>query len=43
MRDFVRSGKTIVLTPHYMDEPDALAGRIAVIEQGAVIAAGRPR
>ena len=31
-------GKTIVLTTHYMEEAEALADRIVVIDHGKVIA-----
>ncbi len=43
IRDYNRSGKTIVLTTHYMDEADALCGRIAIIDHGHIIAQGTPR
>jgi ABC-2 type transport system ATP-binding protein len=33
---------TIVLTTHYLEEADALADRIAVIDSGTVIASGTP-
>ncbi|MBT8164585.1 MAG: ATP-binding cassette domain-containing protein [Acidimicrobiia bacterium] len=33
---------TIVLTTHYLEEADALADRIAVIDEGTVIALGTP-
>lgn len=35
-------GKTILLTTHYMDEAQFLAGRIAVIAQGSIVAEGTP-
>ena len=35
-------GKTIVLTTHYLQEADALADRIAVINEGEIIAEGTP-
>jgi len=34
---------TIVLTTHYLEEADALADRVAVIDEGKVIAQGTPR
>ena len=35
-------GKTIVLTTHYMEEAQALAGRITVIAAGRIVAEGTP-
>ncbi len=35
-------GTTIVLTTHYLDEADALADRVVVIDHGQVIADGTP-
>ena len=35
-------GLTILLTTHYMDEADQLAGRLAIVEQGRIVAAGTP-
>ncbi|MGI8726307.1 MAG: ATP-binding cassette domain-containing protein [Solirubrobacterales bacterium] len=35
-------GKTIFLTTHYMDEAQALADRVAVIADGAIVAQGTP-
>ena len=37
-----RPGKTVLLTTHYLEEADALADRIAVINQGEIIAQGSP-
>jgi ABC-2 type transport system ATP-binding protein len=37
------AGKTILLTTHYMFEADALCDRIAVINQGEIVAQGAPR
>lgn len=37
------SGVTIFLTTHYMDEADALADRIAIIDQGQIVAEGSPK
>src|SRR5919202_451361 len=36
------SGKTVLLTTHYMFEADALCDRIAVIDRGAIVARGTP-
>jgi ABC-2 type transport system ATP-binding protein len=38
--DLVASGKTVLLTTHYMFEADALCDRIAVINGGRIVAAG---
>ncbi len=44
--DFLRqlraSGTTIVLTSHYLEEVDALADRVGIIDRGLVIAEGTP-
>jgi ABC-2 type transport system ATP-binding protein len=37
------SGKTVLLTTHYMFEADALCDRIAVISEGLLVASGTPR
>ena len=42
IRALVDRGSTIVLTTHYLEEADALADRIIVIDHGRVIAEGRP-
>jgi ABC-2 type transport system ATP-binding protein len=36
------NGMTVLLTTHYMDEADALAGRLAIIDRGRVVAQGTP-
>jgi ABC-2 type transport system ATP-binding protein len=38
-----REGYTVLLTTHYMEEAEQLCDRIAVIDQGRVIATGTPR
>lgn len=43
LQDLVRrlhaeTGSTVVLTTHYLDEADALAGRVVVVDHGRVIA-----
>jgi len=38
----VAEGTTVLLTTQYLDEADRLAGQIAVIDQGLVIAEGTP-
>jgi len=44
--DFLRrlraAGTTIVITSHYLEEIDALADRVAIIDRGVIIAAGTP-
>jgi len=42
IRDFVRRGKTVLLTTHYLQEADALADQIAVINEGQIVAQGTP-
>jgi ABC-2 type transport system ATP-binding protein len=42
IRRLVDGGKTVLLTTHYLEEADALADRIAVINQGEIIAEGTP-
>jgi ABC-2 type transport system ATP-binding protein len=42
IRELVADGTTVLLTTQYMEEADRLAGRIAVIDQGRVVAEGTP-
>src|SRR5246127_2296480 len=42
IRQLVSRGKTVLLTTHYLQEADALADRVAVINKGAIIAQGTP-
>jgi oleandomycin transport system ATP-binding protein len=42
VRELVREGTTVLLTTQYLDEADRLAGEIAVIDHGRVIAGGTP-
>jgi ABC-2 type transport system ATP-binding protein len=42
VRKLAAMGKTILLTTHYLEEADALASRIVVIQKGRVIAEGTP-
>ena len=42
VRRFARKGLTILLTTHYLEEADRLAGRLAIIDHGSVVAAGSP-
>ncbi len=43
IQEFKRSGKTILLTTHYMDEAERLCERIAIMDHGKEIALGTPR
>jgi ABC-2 type transport system ATP-binding protein len=40
--DLASTGKTVLLTTHYMYEADALCRRIAVINRGEIVAEGTP-
>ena len=42
IRQLVGRGKTVLLTTHYLQEADALADRVAVINNGEIIAEGTP-
>ena len=42
VRDLAAAGRSILLTTHYLEEADALANRVVVINRGRVIADGRP-
>lgn len=42
VRALVAEGTTVILTTQYLEEADQLAGRIAVIDRGIVIAEGTP-
>ena len=42
VRAVVAQGTTVLLTTQYLDEADQLAGRIAVVDHGRVIAEGTP-
>ena len=42
IRDLVARGVTILLTTQYLDEADELADRIAVLDQGKLVAQGTP-
>lgn len=42
IREFAASGRTVVLTTHYLEEADQLAERVVVIDRGRVIADGTP-
>lgn len=42
LRQLRESGTTVLITSHYLEEIDALANRVAIIDRGVVIAAGTP-
>ena len=42
VRELVSGGTTIFLTTQYLEEADQLADRIAVLDQGHLIASGSP-
>ncbi len=42
VQELVDGGTTIFLTTHYLEEADRLAGRVAVMDRGRVIAEGTP-
>jgi len=43
LKGFKRDQRGILLTTHYMDEAEVLADRVAIIDQGSIIAQGTPR
>lgn len=43
IQGFRTTGRTVMLTTHYMDEAERLCDRVAVVDQGKVIALGTPR
>jgi ABC-2 type transport system ATP-binding protein len=43
VRDIHTRGKTVVLTTHYMEEAEALCGRVAIMDRGRIIALGTPQ
>ncbi len=43
IRGFREQGRTVLLTTHYMDEAERLCDRVAIVDQGKVIALGTPR
>jgi len=43
LRALRAGGTTIVLTTHYLEEADALADRLAIVDTGRVVAEGSPR
>lgn len=43
IRELRQQGTTIVLTTHYMEEAEALCGRVAIIDRGRLVALDTPR
>ena len=42
LRQLKNAGTTVIITSHYLEEIDALADRLVIIDQGTVIAEGTP-
>jgi ABC-2 type transport system ATP-binding protein len=42
VRKYVATGKTILITTHYMDEAEQLADSLAIINKGRLVATGAP-
>ena len=42
LRELRSQGTTVLITSHYLEEVDALADRVAIIDRGTVIASGTP-
>jgi ABC-2 type transport system ATP-binding protein len=40
--ELAESGMTIFLTTHYMEEADQLSNRVAIIDQGRIVALDKP-
>jgi len=40
--DLAKQGMTVFLTTHYMEEADQLSDRVAIIDQGRIVALGTP-
>ncbi|MCL5942868.1 MAG: ABC transporter ATP-binding protein [Actinobacteria bacterium] len=43
IREIHRSGMTVILTTHYMDEAQVLCDRVAIMDRGRIIALGAPQ
>jgi ABC-2 type transport system ATP-binding protein len=43
IRDYRSTGRTVLLTTHYMDEAERLCDRVAIVDAGRVIAIGTPQ
>ncbi len=42
LRELKKAGTTVLITSHYLEEIDALADRLAIIDQGIIISEGSP-
>jgi ABC-2 type transport system ATP-binding protein len=42
IRSLKELGKTVVLTTHYLDEAQSLSDRVAIVQEGRIVAAGPP-
>jgi ABC-2 type transport system ATP-binding protein len=42
IRQFRATGRTVMLTTHYMDEAERLCDRVAIVDHGQIIALGTP-
>lgn len=42
VREVASEGTAVILTTHYLEEADALADRIGILERGRLVAEGRP-
>lgn len=42
VREFSATGRTVLLTTHYLEEADALADRIVLLNRGRIVADGTP-
>ena len=43
IEEFRQNGKTVILTTHYIEEAEALADRVGIIDHGMLIALGTPQ
>jgi len=43
IRDMRCQGKTVIVTTHYMEEAEALCDRVAIMDQGSIMALDTPR
>lgn len=43
IKNMQRSGKTVILTTHYMEEAERLSDRVAIMDGGKIIATGTPK